>query len=237
MNFAAAPFIHFFSQPRNTLGLFAAIAVLGSVAQRDTAQAAPPTAAIVPLGFTTATVTGTSTRGYFFDITSPVTVSGLSFFDNNGDGLMESHDVGLWNSAGTLLASVTVPAGTAAPLDSSGLFRYVALSSSVTLPVATGYVVGGVTAAFSADEVFVHQTGMTMAPGVSYSISAFSTGGSLLLTFPSSVDFASGGISGGSFGVVPEPSTLALLGICCIGSALVRRREPYACSKNRRISV
>src|SRR5260221_13074925 len=44
-------------------------------------------------------------------------VNYLGYYDNGGDGLANSHVVSLWdNSNGnTLLASVTVPAGTAAP--------------------------------------------------------------------------------------------------------------------------
>src|ERR1043165_1321412 len=64
-----------------------------------------------------------STLGYEFTPSSPLWVYALGFADlpsadapSVGDGLEQPRFVGLWDSNGVLLASVTVPAGTAAPL-------------------------------------------------------------------------------------------------------------------------
>ena len=43
-------------------------------------------------------------------------VNWLGYYDKDGDGLANSHQVALWGGNNNLLASVTVPAGTAAPL-------------------------------------------------------------------------------------------------------------------------
>jgi hypothetical protein len=87
--------------------LFAALALLTLAALPQAVQA--QTAAI---DFTSSSINGatstTSTRGYEFNITSSVTVIGLSVFDELSDGLVEAHDVGLWDSSGTLLASTVV---------------------------------------------------------------------------------------------------------------------------------
>src|SRR5689334_21008214 len=66
------------------------------------------------------------TEGCSFTVgTQPVAVTRLGLLDLHftpgvgfvsGGGLFEAHQVGLWTSTGTLLGSVTVPAGTAAPV-------------------------------------------------------------------------------------------------------------------------
>src|SRR4051812_6006637 len=56
-------------------------------------------------------------------------VNWLGYYDQNGDGLANSHLVTLWdNSTQGILASATVPAGTAAPLING--YRWVQLSST-----------------------------------------------------------------------------------------------------------
>jgi Domain of unknown function (DUF4082)/PEP-CTERM motif len=209
-------------------GMGPLLALLGGLA-----LAGPVRAQTAAIDFATSALGGTgftSTRGFVFDITSSVTVTGLSVFDADADGLVESHDVGLWDSSGTLLASLTVPAGTAAPLDSSGKFRYVLLGSPVSLPVATGYRVGAVAVQDSLDQQFYNQTGLTSAAGVSYGGGAFINNGGAFLTFPSSNLTGQGGFSGGSFIIgsatsAPEPGTLALLALGMAGGIIARRRR------------
>jgi hypothetical protein len=43
---------------------------------------------------------------------SDLLVTSLGYEDTGADGLVGAHDVGIWNSAGSLVASATVPAGT-----------------------------------------------------------------------------------------------------------------------------
>lgn len=213
-------------QLSTTRGTLAALSLLGSAILPQAAQA--QTAAI---DFTSSLLGGVSvisTRGYEFNTTSSVTITGLSVFDADALGLAESHDVGLWDASGTLLASLTVPSGTAAPLDSSGKFRYVLLGSPVTLPVATGYRVGAVMIVGTGDELFYNQVGLSSAPGVSYVNGAFANNGINTLSFPSST-FASG-FSGGSFVVgsastAPEPGTLVLVALGVTMGAMAGRRR------------
>jgi len=71
-------------------------------------------------------------------------VNWLGYYDANGDGLANSHIVTLWdNSTQTILASATVPAGTAAPLVNG--YRWAPLSSTLTLNYGTYYVIGAQT--------------------------------------------------------------------------------------------
>ena len=64
--------------------------------------------------------------GYRFTVLSNIVVSSLGFFDYLGDGLGESHTVGIFNSAGELLTSAVVFSGTGNPLDDG--FRYTNIS-------------------------------------------------------------------------------------------------------------
>lgn len=68
----------------------------------------------------------------------------LGYADPTGAPLVDSHLVTLWdNSTGNVIASATVPAGTAAPLIDG--YRWVQLSSTVTLNYGSYYVIGAQT--------------------------------------------------------------------------------------------
>jgi autotransporter-associated beta strand protein len=78
-------------------------------------------------------------NGGLLNIGRQMTVTGggievfqLGFFDYQGDGLATAHTVTLFNSAATPIASVTVPAGTAAPLINA--FRFAPLGTPLYLP-------------------------------------------------------------------------------------------------------
>jgi PEP-CTERM motif len=71
-------------------------------------------------------------------------VNWLGYYDQNGDGLANSHVVTLWdNSTQGIIASATVPAGTGAPLING--YRWVQLSSTITLNYGSYYVIGAQT--------------------------------------------------------------------------------------------
>jgi hypothetical protein len=69
-----------------------------------------------------------------------VPINSLGVWDQAGDGLAVSHEVGVWDATGGLVASATVPAGTAGTLEDA--FRYVALPSSITLLAGQKYHIG-----------------------------------------------------------------------------------------------
>lgn len=79
--------------------------------------------------------------GWRFEVTADSEVTELGWQDFGQDGLAVAHEVGLWTSAGVLLGSAVVPAGTAGILD--GFFRYVALQTSIRLSPGTSYVIAG----------------------------------------------------------------------------------------------
>lgn len=185
------------------------------------------------LSFTSSTPNSaavTSTRGYVFNVlsSSGINVTGLSFYDAGGDGLNESHDVGLWDASGNLLASATVPSGVLASLDGNGLFRVINISG-VFLAQGINYRVGAVFEANSADTQANNLTGISTPSELQYVSGAFINNGVASLTFPTG-NLASG-LPGGSFEfatvAVPEPATIAMLALLSGGSAAMwyRRRQ------------
>ena len=81
------------------------------------------------------------TLGFEFSPTENIIVSELGIYDSigDGDGLVVSHDVGIWTLDGTLIVSATVPFGAGSTLESG--FRYVPISLT-TLSAGTSYRVG-----------------------------------------------------------------------------------------------
>ncbi|MDD5139808.1 MAG: DUF4082 domain-containing protein [Verrucomicrobiales bacterium] len=71
---------------------------------------------------------------------SDLYVTGMGIWDWWLDGFVSTHDMGIW-SAGTLIASATMPAGTAAPFG-AGEWRYVTLNAPVTLLAGQTYTIG-----------------------------------------------------------------------------------------------
>ena len=172
--------------------------------------------------FTTPTVDFSNnnnwTLGFEFHVNSPITITGLSIYDDRKDGLATTHDAGLWTSGGTLLASTVIPAGTAAPL--VGWFRVQSISA-VTLGVGD-YVVGART---EFENYTWNPIGFSTIPQVTFLVDKFSIGGGL--NFPTSssglVGFFGGNASTGV--TVPDNgNTVALLGASVLGLAALRRK-------------
>jgi uncharacterized protein (TIGR03382 family) len=76
--------------------------------------------------------------GWCFTANVNLAIAELGYFDYGGNGLSESHRVGIWDEGGALLASADVLPGS--PLD--GSFRYVPIPS-VSLVAGQTYVIGG----------------------------------------------------------------------------------------------
>ncbi len=77
------------------------------------------------------------TKGWAFlnySLNNYMAVTQLGVFDSGGDGLANSHTIGIWAANGTLLASTTIPAGTVAPLVDG--YRYMPITPVLISPGA-----------------------------------------------------------------------------------------------------
>ena len=154
----------------------------------------------------------------------------LGVWDAGANGLVESHQVGLWNSTGTLLASATVGSGTSAALVDG--FRYVDI---VDVPLAVGsYTVGAFYFSGSLDVQAIDLVGLATAPGITYDDFRF-INAVASLTMPTEPLNGRTGLIGGTLMVdaitaptseVPEPQSalLALMGVGLLSLARARRR-------------
>ena len=191
------------------------------------ATAPPALAASLGVDITGAGVAGQNpvafTIGWGVDVVSPVRVTALGIWDEGSNGLLVTHEVGLWNGSGALLASTTVSAGTAAtPVPSvqgNGQWLFEDIPD-IILPV--GHFVLGSTSA--GDDFRANQAGFILDPDLAnFDPAQFAVGANL--QFPDLDAEGSLGISlfGPNFLLepvvtpVPLPASLALLGLGLLG--------------------
>jgi hypothetical protein len=165
---------------------------------------------------------GPWTLGFNFVANASVSMTGLGAFDADHDGFVASHDVGLWDSSGNLLASATVGSGDTL----IGDFRYVKVAP-VALTAGNTYYVGANNYGVGGD-LFGFLGTISSAPGVTYGLSAYAPGAAL--QFPPYTSGYQPGYFGGNLliSAVPEPSSYAMLiaGLALAGA--VRRRKQGA---------
>lgn len=180
----------------------------------------------------------TGTLGWQFAVNTDVTLTAFGFY-NNGGPIATSHEVGLWDLSGNLLASGTVgPSGTGTTV---GFFDY-SPTTSYLLKAGTSYVIG---TNLTADDFFYYApSSVTTDPRLSYVQEQYDVNGTSSLSFPQTSDFlangygyfgpnflvASGNTGGGGNNggdPVPEPSEWAAMGVLGLGLAglVVRKRR------------
>jgi hypothetical protein len=159
-------------------------------------------------------------------------ITHLGFWDNPtvAGPITLSHPVGIWDNTGTLLGSVTVTPASAA----TGDFRYEPLLTAVPINPGTEYTLGAFygVANPASDGYTSGTTGQSVASGFTImSTRRDPDGPQTGLVFPTIVT-AVGGRYGPNalFGAVPEPSSMALVGIGLLAGAwrLRKRRQQAA---------
>ena len=161
------------------------------------------------------------TTGWAFTTTQTFNVVALDYYDNAQNGLLNTHDVGIYTSTGTLLVSATVPSGTVGTL--SGLYRSVAIPTFVLSPGS--YVIGGYSNA-SSDPIQFLATSATPISGITIGNRndyAFASG----LTFPlaqaAGLQFFNPNFEVAAAAGVPEPAT-AGLALAAFAAFALRKR-------------
>lgn len=189
---------------------------------------ATPSAARAQLGVDFTSATGFTNNawslGWSFTVNNPFTVTALGFFDDGKDGFSQSHDVGLYTSGGTLLASATVTTGNAL----TSFWRFAAIAP---LTLGTGsYVIAGTTG--GENYPLNGASGIALNPNITFGTDWFTLSNTLV--FPTSSSGLSdawlapnflGQDNGNPEEVVPEPATMTLLASGLVGLAAKSRRK------------
>lgn len=173
------------------------------------------------------------TSGFTFTVgSSDLLLYSLGVCDLRGEGLVNSHLVGLWDSSGNLLASATVDSGTTIPLENG--FRFVDLVDPVSLTSGSIYYLGALYPLGDTDRYVFNYGGnqATASADVTLGNSVYTRPGSGGSDengwgFPKMVD-AYGGSSVGpnaKYTIVPVPESSATSFAILAGLLILGRRR------------
>lgn len=166
------------------------------------------------------------TAGWTFYVNSPILVDALGFWDQDANGLANSHPVGLWTSSGSLLASATVTSASTPVASAVSTGQWLFTSIAPTSLTTGDYVIG----AFYSDGSADFAQGVASASTIS------------LITFVNAVDGFGGslalptgaypGYNAGFFGpnleiATPEPTGAVLLATGFGALILYSRRKRH----------
>ena len=171
------------------------------------------------------------TLGWQFTVNQNLSVTALGLY-NAGLTITDTHQVGIFDAAGSLIAS-----GTVGPTSSdtvSGYFDYSAITP-VTLIAGNTYTAAALLTA--SDYFYYAPSAIYTDSRISYQLSAYQALGGDALVNPDSFDFTNGfGYFGPNFLIsnsdplpgapTPEPGALAMAaGLLCGGGVFLRRRR------------
>jgi hypothetical protein len=174
------------------------------------------------------------TIGWEFIPLRPIRVTKLGYFDAHFDGLLASHDLGMFDVATrALLTRGTVPSGFAAPIEgpavAGGGFRYVSVPEVVLEP-GNNYVIAATPANYldqAADYDTNHPNNyyLQTAPDIAFVDGRYNFFSPPGLAFPNSEFNVTAFGPSFQFVIVPEPPTSAIIAIGVAILFLTRRRN------------
>jgi hypothetical protein len=154
------------------------------------------------------------TLGYEFTTSVTLDVNALAYY---ADGLGNSHQVGIWDTSGNLLASTTV-------LSTDPVVGHFQYDSIPILALSAGtYVIGG-TYLGSNEPIPVQATGVVTIPGFTWVTDEQAQGSGLIFpTNSTGGSYGQNGILAVDFSVVPEPASFVLLSTAILAGAVLAR--------------
>jgi hypothetical protein len=161
---------------------------------------------------------GAWSLGWEFYTNSNVLVTALDFYDDYGNGLTESHDVGIYDSSGNLIVWTTV-------LPSDDLVGNAPWRAHAVTPVilTAGQYYYIMAETGSENYTWSPTNGWTI-PQITFIQGAYIS--SPVLAFPDTMDAGTSGYFGPSFeAAIPEPSTFGLLAIAFGVAGTLRRKR------------
>lgn len=249
--------MHSFSLRRLVAGAAAVATLSFAFALSAPLQAMPVPAVSVTANAVTGTGSNnqSQTLGWSFRPTTDISVTALGLLDIGADGLVDPHEIGIWQSNGTLLTQTLIPEGTGTTLNEN--FRYVDIQP-LLLAGGQDYVIGALYLAASApglgpsdsdpDRDFFQgafngaNAPRSFAPEITFLETRFGTQQIGNLIFPNQTTPNSSAILGPGFlfeaaenptaTAIPEPASFAIfaLGLAVMGFARRRSRECISAS-------
>lgn len=175
------------------------------------------------------------TRGWAFSTDRAINITSLGWFDYEDNGLVNAHEVGIWDANGNLLLSGTVGAGDADPLLAG--FRYSGALAGSGLLAAGTYVVAGLSTYDDDAWRGVDPSDLSMGSAITF-IENRTSETSVFEFAGVSQDDLDAGYFGANFqydvadaaAEVPEPAalSLSLMGLGLMGAAARTRRKRKA---------
>ncbi len=185
-------------------------------------------------------------EGWAFEVSAPITVTGLAVFDVGGDGFSQTHQAGLWNFDGSvLLASATITSADPLTASSSSLGGWRTEAIAPVVLQAGKYVVSANFPNSATEDGFValgapaNGGSITTVPGVTWLETRFTHFPVTTFAYPDQVAAAGTTFDRGFFGaniVVATPlprAGLAALGVLAVAGLRLGVRRGGAGGKAR----
>lgn len=168
--------------------------------------------------------------GWTFNVKAPVAVTALGMFDFQGDGLVDRHQVGLWDGNGTLLASATVFNSSTVVASAAGGLGHWLFEDITPVVLAAGTYTVGANMPDEFDRFILNAQNLVEDPLIEHleAVATVGADGDGFQRPYAVIDAATFGL--GAFGpnmlvhAAPEPGSLALVGVALLALSAVRRR-------------